>query len=144
MPNLTLAKEGTSFFGEGVRLSWPKGGGRPVVPSPPELSLRIRQRIAEGYIVQTDDAPNRPAYTPPVSRILDPSVVRQRREQRQAPGEVVVEPEAVVVEPEEPVGADSAESETMTAVAELPEPVTTRRTPTRRKPGRRKRPVRGG
>lgn len=69
MPNLTMGHEGHQFHGDGISLSWPKGGERQVVPAPDALSLRVKQRIAEGQIRYTDEEPNRPAWVSPASLI---------------------------------------------------------------------------
>lgn len=60
MPNLAMRLPGTMFSGDGLDVSWPLGGEREVVAkTEEEMTLRIRQRIAEGNIVIVDDAPTK-------------------------------------------------------------------------------------
>lgn len=60
MPNLAMRMPGTLFSGDGLDLSWPLNGEREVVAkSEEEMTLRVRQRIAEGNIVIVDDAPTK-------------------------------------------------------------------------------------
>jgi hypothetical protein len=52
--NLAMAEEGTMVAMDGLSLSWPKGGPRQVVKKP-HLSIRLKNRITNGVIVETDD-----------------------------------------------------------------------------------------
>lgn len=100
MPNLTMGHEGHQFHGDGVSLSWPKGGERQVVPAPDApLSLRIKQRIAEGQIRYTDEEPNRPAWVNPASLITGRTGGRRRRQSVPPVIEVTEVPSVVVHEP---------------------------------------------
>lgn len=64
MPNLAMRQPGSQFSGDGIELSWPIGGEREVLAVPDEdMTLRIRQRIAEGSISITDDKPTKSAET---------------------------------------------------------------------------------
>lgn len=53
--NIAMARHGTQFSGDGVNLSWPLNGQREVSPKPEVLSTRLLLRIANGYIVETDE-----------------------------------------------------------------------------------------
>jgi len=86
--NLAMAREGTQFSGDGVNLSWGLGGPREISPKPEFLSRRLQLRIANGYIVETDDEATVPLPEDRHSKVLFGD--RAREVFDQPPGQVKV------------------------------------------------------
>lgn len=84
-PNLMMAREGTHFAGDGVKLAWPRGGTREISPKPENLSRRLSLRIANGYIVETDEPATVSLPENHRIRLLTGQAARDRLAQRSTP-----------------------------------------------------------
>lgn len=79
--NLAMRRPGTQFTRDGVNLSWPLGGEREVIHLPmDDRPATLKRRIAEGHIVETDDAPTTHIEeTPRVYKILTGDEAREHK-----------------------------------------------------------------
>lgn len=84
-----MAKEGNTFLGEGINLSWPYNGEREVVElEEKSLPGRFRQRVANGVIEEVIEEITKPSVEPTPYRLL----TREEAKAHMAipPGPVVV------------------------------------------------------